>query len=74
MPPLQIEMGVPARVLPSGVVPHSRGKGRHGGARRLYVEAFATKAGAEKLREDVTAELRKLTSVSLVSRRIKGAT
>ncbi len=36
------------------------------GARRLYVEAFATKAGAEKLREDVTAELRKLNSVSLV--------
>ena len=38
----------------------------HSGARRLYVEAFATKAGADKLREDVTAELRKLTSVSLV--------
>jgi phosphate transport system substrate-binding protein len=37
------------------------------GAKRLYVEAFATKAGAEKLREDVTAELRKLSSVSLVS-------
>jgi phosphate transport system substrate-binding protein len=36
------------------------------GARRLYVEAFATKEGAEKLREDVTAELRKLNSVSLV--------
>ena len=36
------------------------------GARRLYVEVFATKAGAEKLREDVTAELRKLNSVSLV--------
>src|SRR5271166_1258928 len=36
------------------------------GARRLYVEAFATKADAEKLREDVTAELRKLNSVSLV--------
>jgi phosphate transport system substrate-binding protein len=36
------------------------------GARRLYVEAFATKAGAEKLREDVTAELRKLNWVSLV--------
>ena len=39
---------------------------RGSGARRLYVEAFATKAGAEKLREDVTAELRKLNSVSLV--------
>jgi phosphate transport system substrate-binding protein len=37
------------------------------GVRRLYVEAFATKAGAEKLREDVTAELRRLSSVSLVS-------
>jgi phosphate transport system substrate-binding protein len=37
------------------------------GARRLYVEAFATKAGAEKLREDVTAELRRLSSFSLVS-------
>jgi phosphate transport system substrate-binding protein len=36
------------------------------GTKRLYVEAFATKAGAEKLREDVTAELRKLSSVSLV--------
>jgi phosphate ABC transporter phosphate-binding protein len=37
------------------------------GAKRVYVEAFTTKAGAEKLREDVTAELRKLNSVSLVS-------
>jgi phosphate transport system substrate-binding protein len=36
------------------------------GTRRLYVEAFATEEGAEKLREDVTAELRKLNSVSLV--------
>jgi phosphate ABC transporter phosphate-binding protein len=36
------------------------------GARTLYVEAFATKTGAEKLREDMTAELRKLASVSLV--------
>jgi phosphate ABC transporter phosphate-binding protein len=35
-------------------------------AKRVYVEAFATKAGAEKLREDVTGELRKLPSVSLV--------
>jgi phosphate transport system substrate-binding protein len=34
---------------------------------RLYVEAFTTKAGAEKLREDVTSELGKLRSVSLVS-------
>jgi len=36
------------------------------GNRRLYVEAFATKADAERLREDVSAELRKLPSVSLV--------
>jgi phosphate transport system substrate-binding protein len=36
------------------------------GAKRLYVEAFATKAGAEKLREEVTAEIRKLHSVSIV--------
>jgi phosphate transport system substrate-binding protein len=36
-------------------------------ARRLYVEAFATKAGAEKLREDMTTELRRLSFVTLVS-------
>jgi len=42
--------------------------GADGGVvRRLYVEPFATKKGAEKLRENVTAELRKLNSVSLVS-------
>jgi phosphate transport system substrate-binding protein len=41
-------------------------QGTNNGTRRLYVEAFATKAGAEKLREDVSAELRKLPSVSLV--------
>ena len=40
---------------------------RHHGTRRLYVEPFATKAGAETLRDDVTAELRKLSSVSLVA-------
>src|SRR5215831_11797791 len=34
---------------------------------KLYLEAFATKTGAEKLRRDVVAELRKLSSVSLVS-------
>jgi phosphate transport system substrate-binding protein len=33
---------------------------------RLYIEPFATKAGAEKLQEDLTSELRKLSSVSLV--------
>ena len=38
-----------------------------GGIKRLYVEAFVTKAGSEKLREDVLAELRKLRSLSLVS-------
>jgi phosphate transport system substrate-binding protein len=32
---------------------------------RLYVEPFTTKAGSEALREDVIAELRKLSSVSL---------
>lgn len=35
--------------------------------KRLYVEPFTTKAGSEKLREDVLAELRKLmSSISLV--------
>lgn len=36
------------------------------GAKRLYVEPFATKSGAEELRDDLTAELRKLGSFSLV--------
>ena len=36
-------------------------------ARRLFVEPFATNAGAEKLQSDVTADLRKLDSLSLVS-------
>jgi phosphate transport system substrate-binding protein len=36
------------------------------GARRIYVEPFATKAGAEKLREDLTEEIGKLHSVSIV--------
>jgi ABC-type phosphate transport system substrate-binding protein len=35
--------------------------------RRIYVEPFTTRAGAEKFREDVIAELRKLSSVSLAS-------
>jgi phosphate transport system substrate-binding protein len=35
--------------------------------RRLYVEPFTTKAGAETLRVEVIAELRKLRSISLVS-------
>jgi phosphate ABC transporter phosphate-binding protein len=38
-----------------------------GVARRLYVEPFATKEGAQKLRDEVAAEVRKLNSVSLVS-------
>jgi phosphate transport system substrate-binding protein len=42
-------------------------QGKDGGARRLFVEAFATKSGAEELRQDVTAELRKLNSVSIVA-------
>ena len=35
--------------------------------RQIYVEPFTTHEGADKFREDVIAELRKLTSVSLVS-------
>ena len=35
--------------------------------RRIYVEPFTTQAGSEKFREDVIAELRKLSSVSPVS-------
>src|SRR5271169_3191796 len=38
-----------------------------GGIRRLYVEPFTTKTGSEKLRDDVIGELRKLSSVSIVS-------
>ena len=34
-------------------------------SQRLYVEPFATKSGAEKLREDVIAELRKQRTVTL---------
>jgi phosphate transport system substrate-binding protein len=37
------------------------------GIKRLYVESFATQAGAEKLRADLIAELRKQSSLSLVS-------
>jgi phosphate transport system substrate-binding protein len=36
-------------------------------SKRLYVEPFTTKEGSEKLRDDVTVELRKLTSVSLAA-------
>ena len=42
-------------------------QGSHSATRRLYVEPFTTKSGAERLREDVTAELRKLTSFSIVA-------
>ena len=38
-----------------------------GAIKRLYVESFVTKVGAEELREDVIAELRKISSISLVS-------
>jgi len=37
------------------------------GIRRLYVEPFVTRTGAGKLRDDVIAELRRVSSVSLVS-------
>jgi len=36
-------------------------------AKRIYVEPFTTKAGSEKLREDVIAELRKAPGVSIVA-------
>lgn len=35
--------------------------------KRIYIEPFATKEGAAKLREDLKAELHKLSSVSIVS-------
>src|SRR5215467_5980506 len=41
-------------------------QGMDSATRRVYVEPFATKVDAEKLRDDLTAELRKLSSVSLV--------
>jgi len=40
---------------------------RTSASQRIYVEAFATKADAAELRSDVTAELRKLSSVTLVN-------
>ena len=36
------------------------------GQKRIYVEPFATKSGSERLRKDVTTELRKLGVVSIV--------
>ena len=41
--------------------------GRAQEIKRLYVEPFTTKAGSEKIREDLIAELRKLSAISLVS-------
>src|SRR5271166_6979536 len=38
-----------------------------GGIKRLYVEPFTTKSGSEKFRQDVIAERRKLSSISIVS-------
>jgi len=40
---------------------------QRGGIKRLYVEPFTTKSGSEKLREDLIADLRKLSSISIVS-------
>ena len=37
------------------------------GIKRLYVEPFTTKSGSEKLREDLIADLRKLSSISIIS-------
>ncbi len=37
------------------------------GVKRLYVEPFTTKAGVEKLRDDVIAELRKQNSITVVA-------
>jgi phosphate transport system substrate-binding protein len=36
-------------------------------SQRLYVEPFTTRAGSEKLREDLVGELHKLSSISVVS-------
>ena len=38
-----------------------------GAIKRLYVESFVTKAGAEELRANMLAELGKISSISLVS-------
>jgi phosphate transport system substrate-binding protein len=47
-------------------VPAPAWQGTNGAARRVYVEPFATKTDAAKMRDDLTAELRKSNSVSLV--------
>jgi phosphate transport system substrate-binding protein len=41
---------------------------KDGGIKRLYVEAFITKQGTEKLQADIKAELQKLKCISLVSK------
>src|SRR5262249_14736088 len=38
---------------------------------RIYIEMFATKAGAEQLQQDVAAEIRKLSSVVIVPDRAR---
>src|SRR5215469_6533999 len=57
-----------AWLLPMGcwLLSASAGQGSDSAAKRLFVEPFTTKTSAEELREDVTAELRKLSSVSVV--------
>jgi len=49
-----------------GTAPASQ-TARPNGVKRIYVEPFVTHAGSEKFREDVIAELHKLSSVSLAS-------
>lgn len=44
-------------------------QGKDRSAARLYVEPFATRSGAERLQQDVAAEIRKLDSVRIVSDR-----
>jgi hypothetical protein len=54
-----------------GVIAHSAllGQARDplSGIKRIYVQAFPVKAGFEKIREDLIAELRRLGSVSIVA-------
>lgn len=42
-------------------------QGSNQAARRLYIETFATKSEAKQLQEDLTGELRKLKSISLIT-------
>jgi phosphate transport system substrate-binding protein len=41
--------------------------GNAAGIKRLYVEPFTTKAGSERLHDEVIAELRKISSIAIVS-------